>query len=433
LKKLILIALILTSTLFSEQKNVAILPFDAVGVSEQESQVLTNKLGSEMVKLGTYAILDRSEMKNILKEQGFQQSGCTSSECAIEVGQILGVAYMVSGSIGKLEDIYYVEIKLIDVTTSKILKNVDRSVEGGLKNVLIQAIPQIAAELSGKAVTTPQKEVLQPYQQNAYNGRPISNSTVKISTYNKGSWIYVNGERVGKNEVVILLEKGDYKITEREDGSKNVLYSEDVFVNGMSSEKVELGGDLVEFCVAPSLAVPTSGGEDVSAFAAIGFHMGWSIRRSNYLGYNFHINLPEYESGEEQDNFYIGGFFTYLKEWDIKRILKLGAGVSAGFRYIEIDKYSDSYSSSNSYDPYNSYDSYNSYYSSSYNYIDYYRYEWGGPTVRMGIGYKKVFFTTSLLFSFGLEEYNSNYDDDYGYNTNFSVTPEFNFMAYFTL
>ena len=38
-----------------------------------------------------------------MEEQGFQQSGCTSDECAAEVGQLLGVQFMVADPLEKWE------------------------------------------------------------------------------------------------------------------------------------------------------------------------------------------------------------------------------------------------------------------------------------------------------------------------------------------
>ena len=38
-------------------------------------------------------------MEQILVEQGFQQSGCTTNECMVEVGKLIGVEKIVSGSI----------------------------------------------------------------------------------------------------------------------------------------------------------------------------------------------------------------------------------------------------------------------------------------------------------------------------------------------
>jgi len=149
------VLLILALLLFAgaqERKTAAVMEFSGSGIESAEIQTLTSKLGSELVKQDVFVILERAEMGLVLQEQGFQQTGCTSAECAVEVGQVLGVQFIVTGSIGKLEDMYYVETRLIDVGSSKITKSVDRNVHGTLKDVLITALPEIASELSGKIV-----------------------------------------------------------------------------------------------------------------------------------------------------------------------------------------------------------------------------------------------------------------------------------------
>ena len=57
-------------------------------------------------------MVERNQMEEILNEQGFQQSGCTSAECAAEVGALLGVQNMVSGSFGLLGNTYTIDAKL---------------------------------------------------------------------------------------------------------------------------------------------------------------------------------------------------------------------------------------------------------------------------------------------------------------------------------
>jgi hypothetical protein len=45
-------------------------------------------------------------MEKILAESSFQQTGCTSSECAVQIGKILNVKHMIVGSLSKLMDTY---------------------------------------------------------------------------------------------------------------------------------------------------------------------------------------------------------------------------------------------------------------------------------------------------------------------------------------
>ena len=81
-----LFSLIIFSTLILGQSNdgtqakptAAVLDFVGSGINAQEAQVLTQRLGSELVQTEALIMVERSQMSEIMEEQGFQQSGCTS-------------------------------------------------------------------------------------------------------------------------------------------------------------------------------------------------------------------------------------------------------------------------------------------------------------------------------------------------------------------
>ena len=62
-------------------------------------------------------LVDRTMVEEILTEQGFQQTGCTTDECAVEVGAMLGVEFMINGAIEKLGDTYTINVKIFNVQT----------------------------------------------------------------------------------------------------------------------------------------------------------------------------------------------------------------------------------------------------------------------------------------------------------------------------
>jgi TolB-like protein len=86
-------------------------------------------------------------MEEILKEQGFQQSGCTSSECALEAGQLLNVEQMVTGSISKVGEIYSVEVRLIDVESGKIVAVGVEDIRGGIEDVLTSGMNKVVWDM----------------------------------------------------------------------------------------------------------------------------------------------------------------------------------------------------------------------------------------------------------------------------------------------
>ena len=164
MKKLLKIAFISISTLIWAQTNqltseaaaqlaagketVAILDFEGRGISQMEAQTLTDRLMSEMVNTNAVIMVERNQMEEIMQEQGFQQSGCTTSECAAEVGALLGVQNMVSGSFGKLGNSYTIDAKLFSVSTGGTIRSVSKTYKGEVDG-LLTIIEIVAWELVG--------------------------------------------------------------------------------------------------------------------------------------------------------------------------------------------------------------------------------------------------------------------------------------------
>jgi len=134
---------------FAQDITIAVLEFEGKGVSQSETSTLTDRLRDEILKKGVYNVLERGLMDDVLKEQGFQQSGCVTSECAVEVGNMLGVQQMIGGSIGKVGNMYTVSARIIDVGTGEVLKSANYDLIGGIEELLMNGMNQVASELSG--------------------------------------------------------------------------------------------------------------------------------------------------------------------------------------------------------------------------------------------------------------------------------------------
>ena len=118
------------------KETVAILDFEGRGISQMEAQTLTDRLMSEMVNTNAVIMVERNQMEEIMQEQGFQQTGCTTSECAAEVGALLGVQNMVSGSFGKLGNSYTIDGKLFSVSTGGTIRSVSKTYKGEVDGLL---------------------------------------------------------------------------------------------------------------------------------------------------------------------------------------------------------------------------------------------------------------------------------------------------------
>ena len=75
-----------------------------------------------MVNLGTYDVTNRSEVEKILKEQKFQQAGCTDQQCAAEIGKMLNADLMLISTIlfNRDEGQMSATFKLVNVESARI-------------------------------------------------------------------------------------------------------------------------------------------------------------------------------------------------------------------------------------------------------------------------------------------------------------------------
>lgn len=142
---------ILTILNAQEIQSLAILDIEGRGISLIEAASLTDRLRSQLVQAGEVTVVERGRMEQILTEQDFQLAGCTSDECAVEVGQLLGVTSMVAGSIGKVGATFSIDIRVIDVLTGKITHTISRDYRGVIDGLLAEMTP-IARELVGLEV-----------------------------------------------------------------------------------------------------------------------------------------------------------------------------------------------------------------------------------------------------------------------------------------
>ena len=135
--------------------NLAVLDLQASSnITADEARMISDRLESELSNTGSFTILERRQMQQILVEQGFQQSGaCDGSQCQIQMGQLLGVDKIVTGSVGRVGDVYTLNTKLISVGTGVIEKTQVVDIKGGLEQILTEACHQVAAGFAGSPLT----------------------------------------------------------------------------------------------------------------------------------------------------------------------------------------------------------------------------------------------------------------------------------------
>lgn len=151
-----------------EKLTAAVLDLEArEGVSQNVVLMLSDYLRIQLFTTQRFTIVTRENMETILKEQQFQLSGCTSQECIVQVGQLLGVQKMFTGSLGKIGATYLITLKMIDVQSGKLEGVGTEQCPKCEEDALINAIANVANKITGlseKVIAKPEKKKEKPVE-----------------------------------------------------------------------------------------------------------------------------------------------------------------------------------------------------------------------------------------------------------------------------
>ena len=145
----ILLYILLITNIFSKE-YIAIIDMEGININDNVANALTQRLTSEIIRLEMYQVLERSEMKKLLDEQKFQYSGCVSTQCAVDIGKMLGAKFMIVGSISKVGKTYSIDARLIDVETSESYISANYLTQSSVDNLMSFGMISIAHQLSEK-------------------------------------------------------------------------------------------------------------------------------------------------------------------------------------------------------------------------------------------------------------------------------------------
>ncbi|OGS45460.1 MAG: hypothetical protein A2539_10040 [Elusimicrobia bacterium RIFOXYD2_FULL_34_15] len=106
-------------------EKIAVVDFEGKSVSHTDASIVTDFLRTELVNIGAFNIIEKNNMDKILADALFQQSECSTSDCAVVIGKIVNVKKILIGSLSKTDDAYFLTVNLVEVDTGKVIKSED--------------------------------------------------------------------------------------------------------------------------------------------------------------------------------------------------------------------------------------------------------------------------------------------------------------------
>lgn len=128
--------------------TIGVLELDPNNVSQEDCEAISARLRIFLAQQDVFDVMERNKMVDILTEQGFQISGaCADDECVVEIGHIIGVSKMIAGEVSVVGTVYSLQLRLIDISTSKIEHQAFRDVDG-IEQVLQVVTKNLSEELA---------------------------------------------------------------------------------------------------------------------------------------------------------------------------------------------------------------------------------------------------------------------------------------------
>ena len=163
------------TTTASDKELIAVLEMEGTSTEKPQVLALTERFREELLKSGRFTLVDRAQMDSVLKEQALQQTGCTSQECAVQVGKVLGVRKIVTGRVTKIEDtLWLLSATMVDVETAETQRAESYQHEGNFRTLLSGAIGQLAAKIAQGASAAPPVAATLPPAPSAPPPAPIA-------------------------------------------------------------------------------------------------------------------------------------------------------------------------------------------------------------------------------------------------------------------
>jgi hypothetical protein len=157
---LLLTAVLITPSLAGEKMTMAIMDFEGRDVSRSDASKVSELIRTELVNTGEYILVERSQVDKILREQGFQMTGCTDVACAVQVGKLLSARKILVGSVMKIGDTITIAGRVVDVQRG--INEFGEKVAVESKNELVYGVEQfcekLTARITGKAPVKKKEE-----------------------------------------------------------------------------------------------------------------------------------------------------------------------------------------------------------------------------------------------------------------------------------
>ncbi len=118
-----------TVRIYLRRKTIAITDFTVInsGGNNDISRYVQEEVTTVLVRSGQFRVLEREQLKTVLRELSLSQSGLVDQAGAKKVGKLLGADLILTGSLTRTGDRWHANLRLINTETGLILTAINQS------------------------------------------------------------------------------------------------------------------------------------------------------------------------------------------------------------------------------------------------------------------------------------------------------------------
>jgi hypothetical protein len=202
------------------QRAIAVLDLKSRGLDSSVAENITDMVVKEVDRIGLFRIISMDEIRRMLEhEHDKRLLGCDDVTCLSEIGGALGVDLLMAGGVGKLGEIFIVNLKLIDVKRVRVISREERTVAGRVEYLMT-----ISREAS--------RALLRPIMEQ-------ESGMLEMTCNEEGAEVYLDDVVVGNTPLRALKTAGGYHSV-RVNKKRFISYSKDVKVEPDKTVRLEV-------------------------------------------------------------------------------------------------------------------------------------------------------------------------------------------------
>ena len=120
---------------YEAKPTLALFSFSAEGMIDEDVALYTGFLRLELHQTRSFILVERIQINELLNEKNYDRMDCNTSDCAVEIGKLVGIKKVITGSFNVVADTCLIAGQLINVETKEPEVSVERTFIGELEDI----------------------------------------------------------------------------------------------------------------------------------------------------------------------------------------------------------------------------------------------------------------------------------------------------------